>query len=96
MHRRSYYPHNQQISSQITATSSTNFISSRPETPNFPEQEYSEGANGIHAVGIRDLSMDGHDPMDPRNGIRRTGDYDEVPDNSVPLHDLVNEKHHIP
>lgn len=36
MHRRSYYPHNQQIISQVTATSSTGFCASRPVTPITP------------------------------------------------------------
>lgn len=33
MHRRSYYPHNQQIASTVTATSSSGLIASRPVTP---------------------------------------------------------------
>jgi serine/threonine kinase 32 len=33
MHRRSYYPHNQQIISTVTATSSSGVGASRPVTP---------------------------------------------------------------
>jgi len=33
MHRRSYYPHNQQIVSTVTATSSSGVVTSRPVTP---------------------------------------------------------------
>jgi hypothetical protein len=33
MHRRSYYPHNQQIVSTVTATSSSGMVASRPVTP---------------------------------------------------------------
>jgi len=33
MHRRSYYPHNQQIISTVTATSSSGVVASRPVTP---------------------------------------------------------------
>jgi len=33
MQRRSYYPHNQQIMTTITATSSTGMVPSRPVTP---------------------------------------------------------------
>ncbi|TDL23578.1 kinase-like protein [Rickenella mellea] len=33
MNRRSYYPHNQQIISQVTATTSTGYAPSRPVTP---------------------------------------------------------------
>lgn len=33
MKRRSYYPHNQQIVSTVTATSSTGLAGSRPGTP---------------------------------------------------------------
>jgi hypothetical protein len=33
MRRRSYYPHNQQIISTVTATSSSGVVASRPVTP---------------------------------------------------------------
>jgi hypothetical protein len=33
MHRRSYYPHNQQIISTVTATTSSGVVASRPVTP---------------------------------------------------------------
>lgn len=33
MQRRSYYPHNQQIMTTMTATSSTGLVPSRPATP---------------------------------------------------------------
>lgn len=33
MQRRSYYPHNQQIMTTVTATSSTGMVPSRPVTP---------------------------------------------------------------
>ena len=33
MQRRSYYPHNQQIMTTVTATSSTGVVPSRPVTP---------------------------------------------------------------
>ncbi|KAI0309630.1 kinase-like protein [Amylostereum chailletii] len=39
MHRRSYYPHNQQIVSTMTATSSTGVVSSRPVTPGTVDAE---------------------------------------------------------
>lgn len=33
MRRRSYYPHNQQIVTTVTATSSSGMVASRPVTP---------------------------------------------------------------
>ena len=36
MHRRSYYPQNQQIVSTVTATSSSGMVASRPVTPGEP------------------------------------------------------------
>lgn len=80
MHRRSYYPHNQQIQSQMTATSSTGFISSRPETPNLLEREYPESA---HA----DPSLNGHD-----GGRPGAKGYDGHSTDAVPLHPIVSEK----
>jgi len=52
MHRRSYYPHNQQIVSTVTATSSLGVIASRPVTPG-------EVGNGLD-IQLPDESK-GHD-----------------------------------
>ena len=43
MHRKSYYPHNQQITTQLTSTSSSGFGASRPQTPIENEDELFRG-----------------------------------------------------
>ncbi|THH07318.1 hypothetical protein EW145_g3459 [Phellinidium pouzarii] len=92
MHRRSYYPHNQQIVSQMTATSSTGFVSSRPETPNPTDAEL-----GNHQVNIRGMSLDSHDPLEMRAGVRRlTDEYvGGYSTDAVPMNSTVNEKEHL-
>ncbi|KAI5120366.1 hypothetical protein M0805_006888 [Coniferiporia weirii] len=82
MHRRSYYPLNQQIVSQMTATSSTGFVSSRPETPNVTDAEF-----GNHQVNIRRISQDSHDRT---NAHRSTDDY-AGSSMDIPM-DIVKEK----
>jgi serine/threonine kinase 32 len=60
MHRRSYYPHNQQIVSTFTATTSTGgLVASRPVTPMASDQ---------HAVVISPTAHDSfgttHSPVE--------------------------------
>ena len=87
MRRKSYYPQNQQLISQITATSSTGFNSSRPATPNMTDRDYAELAQ--QAVNIRGLSIDSHDPM---HRPRYTEDYGNYSMDAVPMKGLVLEK----
>ncbi|KAL5531338.1 hypothetical protein ACEPAG_4215 [Sanghuangporus baumii] len=70
MHRRSYYPQNQQIASQMT--SSTGFLSSRPDTPSLTEREFAE--LGHPSVTVRGMSLDSHDPLETRAGVHRLPD----------------------
>lgn len=59
MNRRSYYPHNQQIVSTVTATESTGaLVSSRPVTPAPNDQRADRAA-------IRHNGQAGHDAPDP-------------------------------
>lgn len=51
-------------------TSSTGFISSRPETPSLAEPETAELAQ----VNIRGMSLDSHDPLETRGGVHRLPD----------------------
>lgn len=67
MHRRSYYPHNQ-VASQMTT--STGFVSSRPDTPSLTEREYAE----MGQPHIRGMSLDSHDACETRGGVRRLPD----------------------
>ena len=69
MHRRSYYPHNQQIISQATGTSSTGYVASRPVTPSgherdrIDEQEQGESAYGMQPMkehGISEVVTNGY------------------------------------
>lgn len=87
MRRKSYYPQNQQLISQITATSSTGFNSSRPATPNMTDRDYAELAH--QAVGIRGLSIDSHDPM---HRPRTTDDYGEYSMDTLPIKGIIQEK----
>jgi len=97
MHRRSYYPHNQQIISQMTATSSTGVISSRPETPNLLERDYTESINGAHHVGVLGLNGDVHDSSDFRGASHRSmEDCGKLPKDIVSLNRIENEKVHNP
>jgi len=60
MHRRSYYPHNQQLVSTVTATDSTGaLVASRPVTPAANDQR-SDGAM-IRPHGLGDY--DSPDPL---------------------------------
>ena len=57
MHRRSYYPHNQQIATTMTATSSTGgMVASRPVTPaingDMDGPIRMPSADGITEVGV--------------------------------------------
>ena len=86
MNRRSYYPHNQQIVSQMTTTSSTGFISSRPETPNVTDSELAN----TH-VDVRRNSFDSREINSRIDGLR-IGDEFEYPMEGMPLSNTVNEK----
>ncbi|KAI0047238.1 Pkinase-domain-containing protein [Auriscalpium vulgare] len=58
MHRRSYYPQNQQIVSTMTATSSTGMVASRPVTPGTvdPRSDVLEYKGGDeHAMAMHDM-----------------------------------------
>jgi len=95
-HRRSYYPHNQQIVTQMTATSSTGFVSSRPETPNVTSGDFAEGAAPTNPINVRDLSLDGNDSLHGRGGIRRTTDEygNGYGAEIMPMNSITNEKDH--
>ena len=86
MNRRSYYPHNQQIVSQMTATSSTGFISSRPETPNVTDSELANNHGDV-----RRNSFDSREINSRIDGLR-IGDEFEYPMEGMPLSNTVNEK----
>jgi hypothetical protein len=59
MRRRSYYPHNQQIISTVTATSSSGVVASRPVTPG-------EVVNGRRdSIGLDSHSVHGS-PDEPK------------------------------
>jgi len=87
MHRRSYYPHNQQIISQMTVTSSTGFAASRPETPNLTERIYPDDSN---APAVR-IQHNGEDP-NGSDGLPHSIAYAGVEPDSVQLNDIINEK----
>ena len=93
MHRRSYYPHNQQIVTQMTATSSTGFVSSRPETPNAVVGEYAEGTgSNVPPVAVREVSLEGKDSLE-RGAIRRTDEYAAgYGIDMMPMNNVTNEK----
>ena len=86
MNRRSYYPHNQQIVSQMTTTSSTGFISSRPETPNVTDSELAN----TH-VDVRRNSFDSREINSRIDGLRIGIEF-EYPMEGMPLSNTVNEK----
>ena len=61
MRRRSYYPHNQQIVTTVTATSSSGMVSSRPVTPGDMINGRSDdiGLDSQFLQGLRD-DLEGH------------------------------------
>ena len=90
MHRRSYYPHNQQIISQMTATSSTGVHSSRPQTPDVAAVD-SAGIVGAGVSGVREVSMDS---VNARSVRRIHADEHGAisPADAVQMNSFVNEK----
>lgn len=64
MHRRSYYPHNQQLASTVTATSSTGLVSSRPVTPSVIDA----GSDGVNGIGMRSLHTPDNYDMNMHHG----------------------------
>ena len=62
MLRRSYYPHNQQIMTTITATSSTGMVPSRPVTP--------ADRTGIDSIPARMTDEYAHTSPLPMNQLR--------------------------
>jgi len=68
MHRRSYYPHNQQLISTVTATSSSGVVASRPVTPG-------DIINGGRSDSIGLDSHDGHGPPDSDKGHNYEGHH---------------------
>jgi serine/threonine kinase 32 len=76
MHRRSYYPQNQQIISTVTATSSSGMIASRPVTPGepmsgrgdsigldsnvLPDEFRGPSSEGHHRLEVHDISEKNH------------------------------------
>jgi len=85
-HRRSYYPHNQQIASQVTAASSTAFIASRPETPNPGGEDVKVSTKG-HAAEAGGSSTDGHGAAEAGVETQRS--------DAVPMHELAGEKQYL-
>lgn len=89
MHRRSYYPHNQQIISQATGTSSTGYAASRPVTPSGiepernDEQEQSEGG-GVY--GMQPMKEHGVSEA-VTNGYGRANQYQNAPSGHSHAHD---------
>jgi hypothetical protein len=61
MRRRSYYPHNQQIVTTVTATSSSGMVASRPVTPGDIINGRSDdiGLESQFLPGLRD-DLEGH------------------------------------
>jgi hypothetical protein len=67
MRRRSYYPHNQQLISTVTATSSSGVVASRPVTPG-------DIINGrSDSIGVD--SHDAHGPPDEDKGHHSEGHH---------------------
>ena len=66
MHRRSYYPHNQQIISTVTATSSSGVVASRPVTPgevaNIRSDSIGLDSHSVHGLPdeLKGHGSDGH------------------------------------
>jgi len=66
MHRRSYYPHNQQIISTVTATSSSGVVASRPVTPgeviNVRNDSIGLDSHSVHGLAdeFKGRGFDGH------------------------------------
>ena len=80
MNRRSYYPANQQIATQMTATSSTGIVNSRPETPIMP---LGNGSGGLLVPSVR-VASEEHDRS--ANGIQLTDAYGGIePPDSIPM-----------
>ena len=97
MHRRSYYPHNQQIVSQMTASSSIAFSSSRPVTPN--DREHSESLHELRKSGPQGIAgmPEGREDsisMDHRLGVNRIvdGGINEVAPEQIGMNGYGNEK----
>ncbi|KAI0065641.1 kinase-like protein [Artomyces pyxidatus] len=63
MHRRSYYPQNQQIVSTMTATSSTGMVASRPVTPGGPEHRADSMLSAGEYKGMDDHAVPMNDMM---------------------------------
>lgn len=78
----------------MTATSSTGFVSSRPETPNVTSGDFIEGTAPTNPINVRDLSMDGNDSLNGRGGIRRTTDEygNGYGAEIMPMNNITNEK----
>jgi serine/threonine kinase 32 len=77
MHRRSYYPHNQQIITTVTASSS-GVVASRPVTPGAGEM-----INGrSDSIGLDSHSMHMHGPPDEYKGHSSEGLH------HLPAHDI--------
>jgi serine/threonine kinase 32 len=80
MHRRSYYPHNQQIITTVTASSS-GVVASRPVTPGAGDM-----INGRNSIGLDSHSM--HGLPDEYNGHSSEGLHHPPP------HD-ISEKENV-
>lgn len=78
MHRRSYYPHNQQIITTVTAASSSGVVASRPVTPG----EIINGRND--SIGLESHSLHGIPDEDKARSSEA---------HHLPVHDM-NEKDH--
>lgn len=81
----------------MTTTSSTGFISSRPETPNATERDYIDGGAVNPPLNVRGLSMDSRDAMDSRAAIRHIPEEDKggYQVDPIPMRCLVNEKDYL-
>ena len=55
-----------------TLTTSTGYVSSRPDTPSLAEPDYAE--LGHPSVNIRGVSMDSHDRLETRNAVHKLAD----------------------
>jgi len=64
MRRRSYYPHNQQIISTVTATSSSGVVASRPVTPgevvNGRSDSIGLDSHSVHGLPDETKGHEGH------------------------------------
>ena len=78
MHRKSYYPHNQQITTQLTSTSSSGFGASRPQTPIENDEELYRGHLEGSANDSQAFSNDHINSTDFQNGYGND-DYNRSP-----------------